>query len=50
MVIKELLAIISTLPEETVILIDETDVNEVETIEVQYHSNGRTHLILSTAD
>lgn len=47
MTIKELKEIISTLPDNTIILIEETDVNKVETIEIQYHSNGRTHLILS---
>lgn len=50
MTIKELLAIISTLPEETIILIDTADVNDLETVEVEYHSDGRTHVILSVAE
>lgn len=50
MTIKNLKEIISNLPEETVILIKETDVNEVETINVQIHSDGRTHLILSALE
>ncbi len=50
MTIKELLAIITTLPEDTGILIEETDVNELETVEVQYHSDGRMHVILSVAE
>lgn len=50
MSIKELKEIISNLPEETIILIEETDINEVETINVQIHSDGRTHLILSALE
>jgi hypothetical protein len=50
MTIKELKEIISNLPNETVILIEETDINEVETIDIQYHSDGRTHLIFSTLE
>lgn len=47
MTIKELKAIISNLPGDTIILIEDSDINDVETIEVQYHSDGRTHLIFS---
>ena len=50
MTIKELKKIISNLPEETTILIEESDINEVETVEVQYHSDGRTHLIFSVLE
>ena len=50
MSIKELKEIISMLPEETVILIEETDINDVETINIQIHSDGRTHLILSALE
>ena len=50
MTIKELKKIISNLPEETIILIEESDINEVETVEVQYHSDGRTHLIFSVLE
>ena len=47
MTIRDLNKIISTLPENTVLLIEETDINDVETINVQYHADGRTHLIFS---
>ena len=47
MKIKELKEIISNLPDETVILIEETDINNVETVNIQYHSDGRVHLIFS---
>lgn len=50
MTIKELKEIISNLSEETVILIEDTDVNDVETINIQIHSDGRTHFILSTLE
>jgi hypothetical protein len=50
MTIKNLKEIISNLSDDTVILIEENDVNEVETIEVQYHSDGRIHLILSSLE
>lgn len=50
MTVKELKAIIRNLPEDTVILIEDNDVNEVETVEVEYHSDGRTHVILSVME
>lgn len=50
MTIKNLKEIISTLPDSTVILIEETDVSEVETINIQIHSDGRSHLILSALE
>lgn len=50
MTIKELQNIISDLPKETVILVEETDINDVETISVHYHADGRTHLIFSTLE
>ena len=50
MIIKELMEIISHLPEDTVILIEETDINDVETLEIQIHSDGRTHLIFSALE
>lgn len=48
MTIRELKKIISNLPDSTVLLIEETDVTDVETVNVQYHSDGRIHLIFST--
>lgn len=50
MTIKELKKIISNLSEETVILIEEADVHDVETVEIQLHSDGRSHLILSALE
>ena len=50
MTIKELKEIILTLPNETVILIKDSDIEEVGTINAQIHSDGRTHLIFSTLE
>ena len=47
MTIKELKLIIEDLMDDTVILIEETDLNDVETIKIEIHSDGRSHLILS---
>ena len=50
MTIKDLKEIISNLPNETIVLIEETNVNDVESINIQIHSDGRTHLILSVLE
>lgn len=50
MTICQLKKVISSLPEDTPVLVEDTDINEVETIEVQYHADGRTHLILSVME
>ena len=50
MLIKELKEIIKNLPDDAVLLIEETDINDVETISVQYHADGRMHLIFSALE
>ena len=50
MTIKNLKEIISNLPDETTILIEENDINKVETINIQYYSDGRINLILSVLE
>ena len=50
MKIIDLKEIISKLPDETIILIEEKDINEVETVNIQLHSDGRAHLILSALE
>ena len=50
MTIKELKTIISNLPEETILLVEQEDVSDVETIDVQFHSDGRVHLIFSVME
>ena len=50
MTIGELKEIIATLPDNTILLVEETDINDVETVDVQYHSDGRIHLIFSALE
>lgn len=50
MTIKELKLLIEDLVDDTVILIEETDINEVNTINIQIHSDGRSHLIFSALE
>lgn len=50
MTIKELKQIIETLSDDTVILVEETNVNDVETVKIELHSDGRTHLIFSALE
>lgn len=50
MTIGELKLIIKDLMDDTVILIEENDVKDVETINIQIHSDGRCHLILSALE
>lgn len=50
MTIKNLKEIISNLPNDTVLLIEDSDIEEVETINIQIRSNGKTHLILSALE
>ena len=48
MTISELKMILEDLSDDTVILIEDSDINEVETIHIEIHRDGRSHLILST--
>lgn len=50
MTIKELKTIIEDLADDTIVLIKETDINDVETTEIHIHSDGRTHLIFSALE
>ena len=50
MTIKELKLIIDDLADDSVILIEETDINEVETVKIQIHSDGRSHLVFSAVE
>ena len=50
MTIGELKLIIKDLVDDTVILIEENDINDVETVNIQLHSDGRVHLILSALE
>ena len=50
MTIKELKRIVNFLPDETVILVEQADMRDVECINVQVHSDGRVHLVLSSLE
>ena len=50
MTIGEMKLIIDDLMDDTVVLIKKNDVDEVETVEIQLHSDGRSHLILSALE
>ena len=47
MTIKALKEIILTLPDDTPVIISAEKFYDVETAIVEYHSGGKTHLILS---
>ena len=50
MTIQELKMIIEDLSNDTVILIEDRDVVDVESVTIQIHMDGRSHLILSTLE
>jgi hypothetical protein len=50
MTIKELKSLIENLADDTVILIEETDTTDVETVKIEIHSDGRSHLIFSALE
>jgi hypothetical protein len=50
MTIKQLKEIISNLSDETTIIISAEDIYTVETINVEYHSDGRQYLVLSNEE
>jgi hypothetical protein len=48
---KELKTILNTLPDDATLLIDTDDkYTDVETIMVEHHSDGRTHIIFSSLE
>lgn len=51
MTIARLKQLTEQLPPDTVILIEQPEkVTDVETINIEYHSDGRSHLILSNKE
>lgn len=47
MTLEKLRQITNTLPADTVILINSEDISEIETISIEYHTDGRAHVVLS---
>lgn len=50
MTIKELKMILEDLSDDTVILIEDSDIHEIETLHIEIHRDGRSHLILSALE
>ena len=50
MTIKELKKIIGSLPDETIILIEQKDISDVESINVRVHKDCQVHLVLSSLE
>lgn len=52
MTLEKLRQITNNLPSDTIVLIDSstTETEDVETIDIQYHLDGRAHLILSNQE
>lgn len=50
MTVKEIKEIISTLPDETPVLISAEDVYDANTTIIEYHDDGRKYLILSNVE
>lgn len=50
MTAKELREILSTLPDDTVVLTEQSETLDIETVIIQHHSDGRTHVILSALE
>lgn len=50
MTVKELKKIIRNLSDDTHLIISADDIYDVETIIIEHHADGRTHLILSVEE
>ncbi len=50
MTIAQLKQFIKVLTDDTVILLEETDINEVEAVNIKHHLDGRCYLILSALE
>lgn len=50
MTIKELKEIVFNLPDNTIVLMQQDDINEVEMVNIQLHSDGRKFLILTALE
>lgn len=50
MTLAELKKILQTTPDDAIVLIEDADINDLETVSVQHHADGRIHVILSTLE
>ena len=50
MTIRELKLILENLDDDTVVLVEDHDVLDIESVTIQIHMDGRSHLILSALE
>lgn len=50
MTIAELKKILANVPDDAFVLVNATDIDDVETVSIEYHSDGRVHVTLSSMD
>ena len=50
MTIKDLKEILKGLPEDAIVLLSAEDIYEVETVNIELHSDGRAHFILNAEE
>ncbi len=50
MTLAELKKILETVPDDAIVLLEDADINDLETTSIEYHADGRVHVILSTLE
>lgn len=50
MTVKDLKRVLDVLEDDTILVISETNICDVEVITAEYHSDGRSHLVFSAND
>lgn len=52
MTLEKLKQIVNNLPADTIVMVDGTtdNVADVETVSIEYHNDGRAHIILSNKE
>lgn len=50
MTISELKKILDNAPEDAFVLINATDIDDVQTVTIEYHADGRAHVVLSSLE
>lgn len=50
MTIAELKKILDNAPEDAIVLIDATDIDDVESVIIEHHADGRVHVVLRSLE
>jgi hypothetical protein len=50
MTTKQLIEIISNLPDDTPVILSTEDIYDAQTVMIEYHSDGRIHVIISNVE